>query len=339
MYIIYFALILLKIKNINTNIPNGINRFFEKTINNSMFNLKNIKMKVLKFLSFAVLAMCFAACGGGDGVYDVTVDNTTIGGELSKYFSLVDKTYKYNREGFEDEVTVELKCIKPLPENLTAYIGVIVLDEDGIVISTSSNGGNYDDTLRQASPGDIVTVTIYNNESKELSNLAKIRLSSTVKEVEKPTDSSNSSADEEATEEVKITTGNFELSNVLLPSQLKGKVEVITANKSVGSNGYPSMVITFKLLSTINTSSMCSQYGQMWIVGVGQTENGVDVKELLPFYREWRSGDSDGREFKEFLESEPGETITLEFTGSKESSNNVALDLAKVKKFKLKITN
>ena len=44
-----------------------------------MFNLKNIKMKVLKFLSFAVLAMCFAACGG-DGVYEVTVDNTTIGG-------------------------------------------------------------------------------------------------------------------------------------------------------------------------------------------------------------------------------------------------------------------
>ena len=95
MNIIFFALILLKIKNINANIPNGIIRFFEKTINNSMFNLKNIKMKVLKFLSFAVLAMCFAACGGGDGVYDVTVDNTTIGGELSKYFSLlVDKTYK-----------------------------------------------------------------------------------------------------------------------------------------------------------------------------------------------------------------------------------------------------
>ena len=303
-----------------------------------MFNLKNIKMKVLKFLSFAVLAMCFAACGG-DGVYEVTVDNTTIGGELSKYFSLVDKTYKYNcKEDYYDDVTVELKCIKPLPENLTAYIGVIVLDEDGIVISTSSNGGNYDDTLRQASPGDIVTVTIYNNESKELSNLAKIRLSSTVKEVEKPTDSSNSSADEEATEEVKITTGNFELSNVLLPSQLKGKVEVITANKSVGSNGYPSMVITFKLLSTINTSSMCSQYGQMWIVGVGQTENGVDVKEFLPSYREWRSDDSDGREFKEFLESEPGETITLEFTGANKSSN-VKSDLEKVKKFKLKITN
>lgn len=294
-------------------------------------------MKVLKFLSFAVLAMCFAACGG-DGVYEVTVDNTTIGGELSKYFSLVDKTYKYNcKEDYYDDVTVELKCIKPLPENLTAYIDVVVLDEDGIVISTSDYGeNNFDDILQQASPGDIVTVTITNNDSKELSDPAKIRLSSTVEEIEEPT---NSSADEEATEEAKITTGNFELSNVLLPSQLKGKVEVIHAEKSVGSLDYPSMEITFKLLSTINTSSMCSQYGQMWIVGVGQTENGVDVKELLPSYREWRSGDSDGREFKEFLESEPGETITLEFTGSNVSSNDVKSALEKVKKFKLKIKN
>ena len=84
---------------------------------------------------------------------------------------------------------------------------------------------------------------------------------------------------------------------------------------------------------------MCNEYGQLWIVGVGQTENGVDVKELLPYYREWRSGDSDGEEFKEFLESEPDETITLEFTGDKESSDDVESDLEKVKKFKLKITN
>ena len=147
------------------------------------------------------------------------------------------------------------------------------------------------------------------------------------------------SEESEETIETSEEAPSFELSNVLLPSQLKGKVEVINAEKSVSSIGFPSMEITFRLLSTINTSSMCSQYGQMWIVGVGQTENGVDVKELLPSYREWRSGDSDGKEFKEFLESEPGETITLEFTGSKESSNDVKSDLEKVKKFKLKITD
>lgn len=132
---------------------------------------------------------------------------------------------------------------------------------------------------------------------------------------------------------------SFETTNVLLPQQLKGKVEVIHAEKSVGRYGYPSMEITFKLLSKVNTASMSSAYGQMWVVGVGQTENGVDVKELLPNYREWRSGDSDGHDFKEFLESEPGETITLEFTGDNEESDDVEADLEKVKKFKLKITN
>lgn len=143
----------------------------------------------------------------------------------------------------------------------------------------------------------------------------------------------------EETSESTEGASSFDLNNVLLPSQLKGKVEVISAEKSVDSYGFPSMNITFKLLSKVNTSSMCSEYGQMWIVGVGQTENGVDVKELLPNYREWRSGDSDGKEIKGFLEGEPGETLTLEFTGSKDSSSNVESDLEKVKKFKLKITN
>ncbi|MDY6297800.1 MAG: hypothetical protein SPL50_05900 [Alloprevotella sp.] len=150
---------------------------------------------------------------------------------------------------------------------------------------------------------------------------------------------SSEETESEETSESTEGTSSFDLNNVLLPSQLKGKVEVISAEKSVDSYGFPSMNITFKLLSKVNTSSMCSEYGQMWIVGVGQTENGVDVKELLPNYREWRSGDSDGKEIKGFLEGEPGETLTLEFTGSNESSSNVESDLEKVKKFKLKITN
>lgn len=150
---------------------------------------------------------------------------------------------------------------------------------------------------------------------------------------------SSEETESEETSESTEGASSFDLNNVLLPSQLKGKVEVISAEKSVDSYGFPSMNITFKLLSKVNTSSMCSEYGQMWIVGVGQTENGVDVKELLPNYREWRSGDSDGKEIKGFLEGEPGETLTLEFTGSKDSSSNVESDLEKVKKFKLKITN
>ena len=58
----------------------------------------------------------------------------------------------------------------------------------------------------------------------------------------------------------------------------------------------------------------------------------------MPNYNEWRSDDS---EFKTFLESEPGETINMTFTGSnaEESSESVSSLCEKVNKFKLKITN
>lgn len=296
-------------------------------------------MQKFKLLLMAIAAIFLVSCSSSkeeskDG-YEVTVDKTTIGGKLSEYFSLVDKTYKY-KPGLIDKIAVELECIKPLPENMKAYIAVEVLDEDGTVISAGkADAWSFSDfeVLRQASTGQTITVEIQNYENVgDDSKPAKIRLSSLMEEdtdAASPSDSDDSSGDE----------SSFDLSNVILPSQLKGKVEVISAEKSVGSYGYPSMEITFKLIKTVSTSSLCSEYGQMWIVGVGQTESGVDVKELLPNYREWRSGDSDGNEFKSFLESDPGETITLEFTGDKESSDDVAADLEKVKKFKLKITN
>ena len=136
--------------------------------------------------------------------------------------------------------------------------------------------------------------------------------------------------------EASAPKSGIEVENVKLPSQLKDKVEVVKVSKKVGSSNYPEVTITFKLLSTVNTKPLCSSGGQMWIIGVGQDEDGADVEELLPGYREWRSGDSRGDQFKGFLESDPGETITLSFTGGK--SANVRADLEKVKKFKLKLT-
>ncbi len=136
--------------------------------------------------------------------------------------------------------------------------------------------------------------------------------------------------------EASAPKSGIEVENVKLPSQLKDKVEVVKVSKKVGSSNYPEVTITFKLLSTVNTKPLCSSGGQMWIIGVGQDEDGADVEELLPGYREWRSGDSRGDQFKGFLESDPGETITLSFTGDK--SANVRADLEKVKKFKLKLT-
>lgn len=147
-----------------------------------------------------VLTVCLTSCGsknrsGSKESFDVTVDNTTIGGKLSQYFSLEDKTYKYNK-GIIDKVTVELTCIEPLPENLKAYIGVEVLDEDGTVISAGKpDAWSFNDyeVLRQASPGQTVTIEIENHQNVGEEKPAKIRLSSIVEEEEEHSGSSSSS--------------------------------------------------------------------------------------------------------------------------------------------------
>ena len=146
-------------------------------------------MKALKCFMMVILTICLASCGGkkssgSDDYFDVTVDKTTIGGKLSQYFSLEDKTYKYEK-GLIDKVTVELNCIEPLPENLKAYIGVEVLDENGTVISAGkADAWSFDDfdVLRQATPGQVVTIKIDNHENVGDNTPAKIRLSSIVKE-------------------------------------------------------------------------------------------------------------------------------------------------------------
>ena len=316
------------------------------------------------FIFTALFAAMLVSCSSGVGPKKITPTSTDFtSGELAKFIEVVDQpseltyaekdgaigtqyirlkvTLKMTKDGFKN---VDARDI-----NFTSLLSVAIInlvDENGTTIqdlSVKSEDMLKLQKLLTGSEGDseeIVFEGEYHNSDdapKWFEQASKFTpyLTGDISVEGASSDKAESSKTTETSEE----TSSFELSNVLLPSQLKGKVEVINAEKSVGSYGYPSMEITFKLLSTVNTSSMCSEYGQMWIVGVGQTENGVDVKELLPTYREWRSGDSDGKEFKEFLESEPDETITLEFTGSKESSNDVESDLEKVKKFKLKIKN
>lgn len=163
-------------------------------------------MKTFKYFAMAaiaVVALVFASCGGSksndtsdDTSFDVTVDNTTIGGKLSRYFSLVDKTYKY-KEGVIDNVIVELTCIEPLPENLKAYLGVEVLDEDGTVISAGKpDAWSFDDfeVLRQASPGQTITIEIKNHQNIGEGKPAKIRLSSVVEEDDNEEDDNSTSS-------------------------------------------------------------------------------------------------------------------------------------------------
>lgn len=282
-------------------------------------------MKTLKFLVLSFMALAIVSCGGKK-VYEVTVDNTTIGGELSDYFSLVDKTYMYDTSNmFDDYVTVELKCEKPLPES-NVEIAVVVLDNKGIVLSAEApEYETFYELLPKAKAGEIVTIQIKNSKIKN-GKPAKIRLASKVEiSEESETNSTETNSAKNALE-------------VILPSSLKGKIEVASCGEvETDTYGYPYVEIGFKLLQTVNTSSMVSSYNQMWIVGVGQDKDGLNVKELLPNYGEWRTGDSDGKEFKEFLESEPGETINLTFTGGK--AGNVYEGIKKIAKFKLTITN
>ena len=162
-------------------------------------------MKTFKLIMVAFWALAIVSCGGkkGGDSFEVSVDNTTIGGKLSSYFTLVDKTYKY-KKGIVDEVNVELQCIEPLPENLKAYIAVEVLDEDGNVISARKadawSFSDYD-VLRQASSGQTVTIKIENHENVGEEIPAKIRLSSIVEEDDEINGGNSLTSDENSSDD------------------------------------------------------------------------------------------------------------------------------------------
>lgn len=162
-------------------------------------------MKTIKIVMVALMALIIASCGGkkGGDSFEVSVENTTISGKLSSYFTLVDKTYKY-KKGIIDEVNVELQCIEPLPENLKAYIAVEVLDEDGNVISAGKadawSFSDYD-VLRQASSGQTVTIKIENHENVGEEIPAKIRLSSIVEEDDKINGSNSLTSEESSSDD------------------------------------------------------------------------------------------------------------------------------------------
>lgn len=156
-------------------------------------------------------------------------------------------------------------------------------------------------------------------------------------------------ATEETTEAKPAATethlATLKADQIVLPSQLKGSVEIVpdeAGNVYCDFNDYdsPEVSITFKLTKKVNTASLASEYGQMWIVGHAQEENGRDIKDLNPktiSSKEWRTGDSDGKDFKEFLEGEVGNTITLDFTGE----SNIELfekDSKKIEEGKAKTT-
>ncbi len=154
------------------------------------------------------------------------------------------------------------------------------------------------------------------------------------------TESSQSSAIEKKAE--KKDDSVIEVEDVIIPSELQGKVEVLNAKKFIDSkfSHYPTINVTFKLLETVNTAPFVDGHGRMWIGGIAQDENGDDVVALIPSAKCWRGNDSKGTKFKEFIEGNPGAELNIDFTGnngSKEPDLNVSEELAKVKKFKLQL--
>lgn len=162
--------------------------------------------------------------------------------------------------------------------------------------------------------------------------------------------SSSSSTDNDA-------LAKLQPADIILPSQLKGKVEVINGEDGyipvyLDEYNYPQIDITLKLLKKVDTSTLKgAAYDQFWVIGVPQDKSGRAVKSIIPNYGEWRSNDSAGDEIDQFLSGEPESTITFTYTGT----NNTELfekDEAKIQagkektiegckkiaKFQLKIT-
>ncbi len=177
-------------------------------------------------------------------------------------------------------------------------------------------------------------------------------------ESEKEISTSEEEDQKESTDEAIGHLAQIKAENIILPKEIRDAVEIIPEDDGFvycdfDENDYPTVSLTFKLLKTVNTSSISP--GQMWIVGHAQDIKGRDINDLNPksiTSREWRTGDSDGSAFKGFLEGDVDETLTLDFTGE----NNIELfekDQSKIQsgkkqtaeaakkfeKFKLTITN
>ena len=323
--------------------------------------------KINVFFTLAIILIALSACSsGGTKKKEIRPTSTEFtSGELARYVEFVDEACDLSyseKDGAIPSQTMRLKTkmrkIKDGYENVdyhdisfTSLLSVAivkVVDEAGATITdldVSSEGKNDLKKLIVGKVGEeaevIFETTLYNSENaltwyNDIDAFSPY-LSGDIY-IEEPASSISTSDVETDDSKEDTEESSFSVDNVILPSSLKGKVEVVSAERGLGRYGFPEITITFKLLKKVNTSSMCSAGGQMWLVGVGQDEKGIAVKSLLPNYDEWRSGDSSGSDFKDFLEGDPDDTITMEFSGSKESSDDVETDLKKVVKFKLKIT-
>lgn len=273
---------------------------------------------------------------------EINVTSSEVYGEKSELLSVVPGTYtlRGNKENIDSilSISVGLKIKETYPDKniVTAHIKLNLMD---------SNGESFGENL-------------YPNEDKlkDFLNTNEIG-SETVFEFCPilTTDIDQENLDDfiDKVASIKICTDGFTMlerrnplpslsvSDINLPQQLKGKVEIVADEDDkipVTFNEYdiPEIEITFRLLKKVPTAGIATPYGQLWIVGLPKDKSGRTIKEIVPNYNEWRTEDSNGSQFKAFLESEPGETITLSFSGSKNDDTSKAYKAAEnISKFSL----
>ncbi len=277
--------------------------------------------------------------------------STKISGPLGEYFEVVDRTYKLRGEG-EDlyekcKISVEITRIKK---------GGPTIDEEGDLMRTSlldldgdevANVGHYESTLDDVfalnvGESTLVTFWTFINDDPNIKDASTFKLSSSWDGINPKTGDSKTKSESNTTSKEESSTKASGI-EVILPSSLRGKVEVTHVSKAYPSEyGFAAIDVNFRLLQKVNVTPDMhgSPSGQVWIVGEVQDANGLTVKDLMPNYNEWRTDDSDGSEFKTFLQSEPGETINMTFTGSdaENSSESVSTLCEKVAKLKLKFS-
>ena len=321
-----------------------------------------------------MLAICIVSCNESEKKEDspkLTLKVESTLGALEDFLTIEDKVtikLEKTKEGFVLKSSLGMYVNKPIASDNSFYFETEVLDKDHIKIADFisyelESEYDWDNSVSFLSSGkkwakidqDIDKENWSEEYEKDWEEICKegaylVLKSSSFSEFKAYKGSASNETDEtdeEVDSEPKV--------EVTLPSSLKGNVEIVSANKRMDSDGYPKVDITFKLLQKVNTSSLCSSYGQMWIVGHAQDEKGSNINDLNPksiSSREWRTEDSDGSLFKDCLEGDPGETISLEFIGE----NNIELfenDAAKIasgkatteaafekfKKFRLSVSN
>lgn len=302
--------------------------------------------KVILSICF-VVALALVSCTNSGAKHIVPKGTEFVDGELAKYISIVNESseFYWTDDGEWSHGMIKTK-LKLIDESLKGtdpadihfknfYTTVCLVDQNNIELGTDYKHFrlNSESTLKlkrlltQSRVGDMIEV-VFEGRTFDPDDAYAF----------KPIVSSDIEIKNSATECLAVSGDagakhKFDPSCIDLPPQLKGKVEIIEAVKELGEFNFPTVTVTFRLINKYDTNG-----NMIVIAGEGKDASGVNVSELMPDCMEWRTDDRDGRKFKKFLEGTPGETITMDFTGSIENSKEIEHDLAKVAKFRLKIT-